>query len=149
MCNRKSGGGIIEIALSLALLAGMCGMAAAGSINVTVTDVRSEQGVIRCGLFASAVGFREPGKELIAQIGKIQGNHSTCAFNSVPEGTYAIAVFHAEQGEMQLAFGLFGKPKQGVGFSRNPGMLFGPPSFEASAFPVGNAPVNLTVKLNY
>jgi len=149
MRNRNAGTGIIELLLSLALLMAMSNVVAAGSINVTITGVRNDQGMIRCGLFSSAVGFLQPGKQFREATGKIQVGRAVCAFNSVPAGTYAIAVFHAERGEPQVTFGLFGKPTQGVGFSHNPPMRFGPPSFEATAFPVGSAPVDLPVKLNY
>jgi uncharacterized protein (DUF2141 family) len=150
MRNRHAGTGIIELLLSLALLmVAMSSAVAAGSINVMITGLRNDQGLIRCALFSSAVGFRVPGKQFRDATGKIQGGRAVCGFNSVPAGTYAIAVFHAERGESQVTFGLFGKPAQGVGFSRNPPMTSGPPSFEAAAFSVGSPPVDLTVKLNY
>jgi len=123
--------------------------AQAGQINLTVTGARNADGIVRCGLFASAAGFREPGKEASEATGKISGNSASCSFKAVPNGTYAIAVFHAERGERKMDIGLFGKPKQGVGFSRNPSITFGPPDFDAAAFAVGAAPVNLTIKLNY
>jgi uncharacterized protein (DUF2141 family) len=123
--------------------------AQAGQINLTVTGARNTEGVVRCGLFASAAGFREPGKEASEAVGKISSDRASCSFKSVPDGTYAIAVFHAERGERKMDIGLFGKPKQGVGFSRNPSITFGPPNFETAAFAVGAAPVNLTIKLNY
>jgi uncharacterized protein (DUF2141 family) len=150
MRNRHAGTGIIELLLSLVLvIVLMSNAAAAGSITVTITGVRNDQGLIRCALFSSAATFRVPGKQFRDTTGKIQGGRAVCAFNSVPAGTYAIAVFHAERGESQVSFGLFGKPVQGVGFSRNPPMTVGPPNFEAAAFPVGSPPVDLTIKLNY
>jgi len=133
----------------LAALMAAPAIATAGPINLTITGIRNQDGVVRCGLFASAAGFREPGREMMEATGKINGGRSTCSFKSVPSGTYAVAVFHAERGERKMDIGLFGKPKQGVGFSRNPSIAFGPPSFAAAAFTVGNDPVNMTVGLNY
>ncbi|TMJ25458.1 MAG: DUF2141 domain-containing protein [Alphaproteobacteria bacterium] len=148
--NRNVGTGIIELLLSLALLIVVSNAVAAGSINVAITGIRNDQGLIRCGLYSSAAGFRVPGKQFRDATGKIQGGRAVCAFNAVPAGTYAVAVFHAERGESQVTFGLLGKPTEGVGFSRNPTMTTGPPSFEAAAFPVGgSSPVDLTVKLKY
>jgi uncharacterized protein (DUF2141 family) len=123
--------------------------AQAGQINLTITGARNADGIVRCGLFASAAGFRQPGKEASESTGKVSGGRASCSFKSVPNGTYAVAVFHAERGERTMDIGLFGKPKQGVGFSRNPSIAFGPPGFDAAAFTVGAAPVDLTIKLNY
>lgn len=121
----------------------------AGQLTIAVTGVQNENGVIRCGLFSSASGFRVPGKEILELIGKIKKGASTCSFKSVAEGTYAVAVFHAETGEREITYGLFGKPKQGVGFSRNPSITFGPPDFNAAAFSVGPTPANFTIHLKY
>lgn len=123
--------------------------AVAGPINVTVTGARNDDGVVRCGLFSSAAGFPKPENRVGEAVGKVSGGTATCSFKSVPSGTYAVAVFHAEHNEMQLQYGLFGKPKQGVGFSRNPSITFGQPSFNDAAFQVGNAPVSLNIRLNY
>jgi uncharacterized protein (DUF2141 family) len=53
-------------------------------------------------------------------VAPIKNGQATCVFNAVPAGTYAVAVFHAEHNETQMETGLFGKPKQGYGFSNNP-----------------------------
>jgi uncharacterized protein (DUF2141 family) len=82
--------------------------------------VRNDSGSVRCGLYASANGFREPGREMRGAVAPIKDGHATCVFTGVPAGTYAVAVFHAEHNETQMETGLFGKPKQGYGFSNNP-----------------------------
>lgn len=121
----------------------------AGAVNVTISGIRNEAGVIRCGLFASADGFRVPGREVQEAVGKISQGKARCSFPSVPDGTYAIAVFHAERNERTLETGLFGQPKQGVGFSRNPSIAFGPPSFSSASFTVGAQPVNQEIQMKY
>src|SRR5438874_5682662 len=51
---------------------------------------------------------------------QVGNGQATCVFNGLAAGTYAVAVFHAETNETQMETGLFGKPKQGYGFSGNP-----------------------------
>ncbi|MBF9233270.1 DUF2141 domain-containing protein [Microvirga alba] len=131
----------------LALTAPAC--AYAGPINVNINGLRNDVGVIRCGLFASADGFRVPGRELREVVSNINAGKAHCAFNSVPDGSYAIAVFHAQNNEKTLETGLFGQPKQGVGFSRNPSITFGPPSFSSASFPVNAKPVNIQIEMKY
>jgi uncharacterized protein (DUF2141 family) len=125
------------IATSLVLVAAAIGNAAAQSgnqISVVVDGLRNDKGMVRCGLYASAVGFREPGKEMKGVAVPISGGKATCVFTDVPPGSYAVAVFHAENNETQLETGMFGKPKQGYGFSRDAKGSFGPPSFDAAAY---------------
>src|SRR5690606_34715592 len=129
--------------------AGLPSAALAGALTVTVTGIRNDAGVIRCGLFAAADGFRVPGREAKEAVGRIAQGKARCAFGQVPEGTYALAVFHAERNERVLETGLFGRPKQGVGFSRNPSITFGAPSFQDAAFAVGAQPVSLQIEMKY
>ena len=82
-------------------------------------------------------------------VGHIRNGRATCVFTGVPSGSYAVAVFHAEHNETQMETGLFGKPKQGYGFSRNPSSLFGPPSFTDAAFDYKGGELDLPVRLSY
>jgi uncharacterized protein (DUF2141 family) len=45
--------------------------------------------------------------------------------------------------------GLFGKPKQGYGFSNNPSSMFGPPGFSSAAFEYKGGHLTLPVHLSY
>jgi uncharacterized protein (DUF2141 family) len=45
--------------------------------------------------------------------------------------------------------GLFGKPKQGYGFSNSPSSIFGPPSFDSAAFTYSGGAVQVPVRLSY
>lgn len=124
-------------------------LAIAGTVNVSVTGARNDNGVVRCGLFNSPVGWREPGKQFMKAEGKVAGGKGTCVFSNVPEGTYALALFHAEQGERQVTFNALGMPRQGVAFSNNLSITFGAPGFDKASFKVGKEPVNLGIKLIY
>jgi uncharacterized protein (DUF2141 family) len=90
--------------LPLALVFGAATAASAqssGKLNVSVAGVRNDNGSVRCGLYSSANGFREPGREMRGAVAPIKNGQATCVFNGIPAGTYAIAVFHAEHNETQ------------------------------------------------
>src|SRR5262245_19661004 len=89
------------------------GAQSAGRLSVSVDGVRNESGAVRCGLYSSPDGFREPGREMRGAVAHIKDGRATCVFHGIPAGTYAVAVFHAEHNEAQIETGLFGKPKQG------------------------------------
>jgi len=72
-----------------------------GKLSVTVAGVRNDNGSVRCGLYSSADGFREPGRETRGVAAPIKNGQATCVFSGIPAGTYAVAVFHAERNETQ------------------------------------------------
>lgn len=80
---------------------------------------------------------------------EIAEGRAVCEFLSVPAGQYAVAVFHAENNESDITYGWLGKPKQGVGFSNNPSIAFGPPSFERATVQVSDEGNAITIKLTY
>ena len=64
-------------------------------------------------------------------------------------GTYAIAVIHDENSSKELETGIFGIPKEGVGFSNNPKIIFGPPSFKDASFALCSQQFYLKVGIKY
>lgn len=122
---------------------------ASGSITVPVSGIRNNEGVVRCGLFSSAATFRRPGAQVKGSIAKISGGRATCSFANVAPGTYAVAVFHAENNEATIQTGSFGKPTEGYGFSNNAGGSFGPPSFDEAALSFDGSKASWPVHLNY
>ncbi|MFZ2996129.1 DUF2141 domain-containing protein [Sphingobium sp.] len=63
-------------------------------------------------------------------------------------GTYAISVIHDENGNGKLDT-FAGIPREGVGFSRNPVLRFGAPSFASVSFGVAGAAVEQEIRLKY
>ncbi len=138
------------IAAAFVVAMASAGLAQTGNtISVQVDGLRNDQGTVRCGLYASAKGFREPGKEFKGVAAPISGGKATCVFADIPPGTYAVAVFHAEHNEAQLETGMFGKPKQGYGFSRDAKGSFGPPSFESAAYSYSGGATAWPVHIQY
>ena len=143
---------ILTSAIAFGLVTGVlaatpAAQAQSATLTVSVTGVRNANGNVRCGLYASAETFPKPGQEYRGVVGRISGQQATCVFANLPAGTYAVAAFHAEQGETQMQYGMFGKPKEGYGFSRNPSSSFGAPSFSAAAFNFsGNQTLQITLQ---
>jgi uncharacterized protein (DUF2141 family) len=121
----------------------------AGRLSMTVTGLRSNDGVVRCALHNSPAAFPKAGQEWRGVIAPIRDRQATCVFSGVPAGNYAMAFFHAEHNETQLTPGLFGKPIQGYGFSNNASGSFGPPDFNAAAFRYDGGNLALQGSLTY
>ena len=77
----------------------------------------------------------------VAELGSLR-------FGDLPSGDYAVALFHDENGNGKLDT-RFGIPREGVGFSNNPRLFFGPPRFAAASFEVTNLAVDEQVRLKY
>ena len=132
-------GGVAILAMALSMAVALA--QSPNSITVAVQGLVNDQGSVRCGLFNSPAGWPDPGKQLMGVVAPISGGRSSCVFSNVPPGTYAVALFHAQRNETTLPTGLFGKPEEGFGFSRDAAATFGPPSFQAAAYayPGGNS----------
>ncbi len=117
-------------------------------IVVTINRIQGSEGKISIGLFITENGWPEAGKELIGAFVNISTNTIRYVFREIPNGVYAIAIFHDENMNNKLDKGLFGIPKEGYAFSNNIFGTFGPPTFEDASFAV-NENKNIHISLKY
>lgn len=68
---------------------------------------------------------------------------------NVPAGTYAVQSFHDENSNEKTDQGLFGIPKEGVGFSRDARISFGPPKWRDAQFVHQGRPEVMRFRLRY
>jgi uncharacterized protein (DUF2141 family) len=120
---------------------------APGNVKATVNTFRNSNGYACFALFNKSDGF--PGndaKALKVVYAKIINKTSEVVFENLPAGTYAISVFHEENGRKKMDSNFIGIPKEGVGSSNNPKPSFGPPDFDDAKFKFSGD--NLTVNIN-
>lgn len=141
------------------ILAGLAGLLAAptmaadgevsGALTIKFEGLRSAKGMIRACLTRDPKLFlhceRDPGafKGSVAA-----GPNARMEFARVPPGDYVLAVIHDENSNNRVDT-FVGIPREGVGFSHNPAMTFGPPKYEAAKFRVSAGGNMLDVKLKY
>jgi uncharacterized protein (DUF2141 family) len=113
-----------------------------------VAGLRSAKGTVQVCLTADPKHFPDCKGDPAARHLIVPAAAASLRFNDVPPGDYAISLFHDENGNGKLDT-RFGIPSEGVGFSRNPRLMFGPPSFSAAHFTVGAQPVGETVTMKY
>ena len=120
------------------------------AIHVQVQGLRSDRGQVVCALFATAQDFpKRPDRALARTSAQILAGRATCEFPRVPAGTYAISVFHDENGNGKLDTNWLGIPREGVGASNNPKPRMGPPKFAAAKFHYSEGSMNIEVILHY
>lgn len=107
------------------------------ALTVRIVSARNANGVVRIALFQSAEGFPgDASKALRTQPAKIdpQTLSVQAVFSGIPQGTYAVMVFHDENGNGKLDKNLVGIPKEGYGASNNPAKKMRPPTFDEAKF---------------
>lgn len=119
-------------------------------INVEISGLHSDKGRVRCEIFASSDGFpKDSGKAVAHNSATISDRHASCDFDNLAPGTYAISVFHDENGNGKLDTNFIGMPREGVGSSNNVKPHFGPPKFKDAAFSFTGSPLHLKITIIY
>jgi uncharacterized protein (DUF2141 family) len=132
----------------LVLLAAITTTSTTGvKIDVEISKMRSDSGVLRCALWGAAEGFpRKIEKALVKVTAPVISNkQALCVFENVAPGTYAISVFHDENSNGEVDTNFVGMPKEPLGFSNNPKMGLGPPSFDEAKFVLDAKPLTLRI----
>lgn len=118
------------------------------SLQISVTGIKSAKGVIRVALCPPQSGFPDCRAKLVRSATLAIANGSAAVtFEGLAPGSYAVSVLHDanSNGKMDTFAGI---PKEGFGFSRNPGLKMRAPKFaEAELVIAGQA--STTIKLRY
>jgi uncharacterized protein (DUF2141 family) len=104
------------------------------------------QGNVLIAIFNESKEFPD-GKSIMRQITPANSNGMTDIKVDLPDGEYAAAVFLDENKNNKLDKNILGIPKEMFGFSNNPKVLTGPPTFYESEIVVGDAQSNFKIKL--
>jgi uncharacterized protein (DUF2141 family) len=121
--------------------------AESASLDVTITGVRSAAGHVLVAICSRDTFLQEtcqyrgstparPGSVVVRIVG-------------LPPGVYAAQAYQDENDDHRVNRNLFGIPTEGIGFSNDAPMRFGPPSFADAAFSVGEAGGRIQLKLRY
>lgn len=126
-----------------------CGFATgvfAAELKISLTDLRSQKGVVRVAVFDRQDGFPKDSKmKKFAQTIKTSDSKHFVIKNLKP-GFYALAIIHDENGNGKLdGF----PPTEGYGFSNDVMGTFGPPKFTKAKFKVTGKNQNLAIKMKY
>ena len=112
-------------------------VSAQSTLVVPVTGIQKPRGQILYSLYRNADGFPDqPTKAFRMGSIPVKGSICTLKFESLPAGTYALAVIHDENGNGRLDKNKIGIPTESVGFSNNVMGAFGPPKFQRAQFTV-------------
>lgn len=135
-----------RLALAAAAWACLAGQAAAGELEVLVPNVGSAAGRMRV-LVCPAEQFLQDSCPVRARVPARRGA-MVISLGVVPPGRWAVTVHHDANGNDDVDQNFLGIPTEGIGFSRNPGLL-GAPRFDDVAVTVPDAPARIEVRLRF
>lgn len=130
--------------------AGCSGAPSSTWISVIVEGVRSSSGLVAVTLYAddSRRFLAKNGSLHVARARSVAGTTRVCI--TVPQtGTYALAIYHDENGNQKFDRTGIGFPAEGYGFSNNPSTLAGLPAFSSVRLAIPRAGLVSRIRLKY
>ncbi len=122
-----------------------------GKLDITVDQLNSSKGNVMVYLFDTTAVTSFPKQKAAFMVSKTRINEQTATLiiEDIPRGTYALFIHHDEDMDKELKTNFLKIPKEGIGFSNNVKLKFGPPKFENCAFQVDSGKVYLNIKPVY
>ena len=118
------------------------------TLQLSITGANSDAGSIRVLIFSEPSGFPDQVSNSVRNMSTApKSGKASFKLTDLPVGTYAIGVIHDEDNNGKLSTNAVGYPIEKFGFSNNPKVYFGPPSFEKAAFVLGKSPVSVEINL--
>ena len=118
------------------------------NINLNLLNINNKDGKIKIGLFNNKNDFLQIDKSYKGKSLQIDSASICCQFKNIPNGRYAISVFHDENNNNKLDTNFMGIPKEGYGVSYNGISSFSSPKFEDANFVLDHN-ITLEIKLYY
>jgi uncharacterized protein (DUF2141 family) len=120
-----------------------------GKIMVVVNNCRNNNGTVCFALFNRPDGFPGAKKAFKIVYEKITHNSSTAEFDNLPDGEYAVSIFHDENNNKIMDKSLIGMPTEGHGASNDAKGHFGPPAYSDAKFDLKNGAKSIKISLYY
>ncbi len=122
-----------------------------GSIKIELTNIRSVEGSIVLGIYKTPDEWPYyPSYNFIVSKDSMLNNRVVYTIDSIPCGRYSILVLDDENVDQKMEYSGLGFPREGWGFSNNPGFLrLKEPTFEECLFEVNNSITGTGIKMNY
>ena len=117
------------------------------NLTINITGFTDDSGNCYVALFRPNDSFPKMNKQFKGKVIPITNKTATMLFENLPQGKYAVAVFHDANKNGVLDKNLFGAPTEKYGFSNNARETFSAPSFEkAAVFATSDKSIGIRVK---
>ena len=121
----------------------------AHTLTVEVSNIENSRGQILIGLYNQADGFTKIDRVYTKGVlTTLDSSRVSYTFTDIPDGEYAISVFHDENSNSELDTNFIGIPKEGYGFSNNVRPMLRAATFDEAKFSV-EGDLNISIKMGY
>lgn len=132
---------VITLSLLLLPLLGL----SQNKLSIEVLGVPNSNGNINVALYDNSEGFLKSDKVFLSESVLATEGKTAVLLDNVPDGEYAVALYHDVNGNHELDTNWLGIPKEEVGFSNAKMKTFGPPNFTECSFKLED---NLHIRVN-
>jgi len=124
----------------------VAGPAAAASLRIELENVRNANGVVHAEVCPREAFLKDCPFQGQAQA---QSGTVVIVIPDLPPGHFAVQAYHDENRNQKVDRNFLGIPKEGVAFSNDARIVFGPPKFAEAAFDHGAAPQTARMHMRY
>ena len=102
-----------------------------GEIKIIVSGLSSDEGIIKIGLYNNRESYESRGSiaSFVSLMVEPKDKEAVCMFSQIPYGEYTIKLFHDKNHNGVVDKNVFGIPNENFGFSNNPKVFLGLPSY--------------------
>jgi uncharacterized protein (DUF2141 family) len=130
------------LGLALSTLTGNAQDSEGVTVTVTIENVLSEEGRVMGALHTEQTFMKGPG--VVNQVVDATKGELTLRFEKVQKGTFALMLLHDKNENNRMDFEANGMPKENYATSGE--TTYGPPSFAASKFEVGEEDLEFRIR---
>jgi uncharacterized protein (DUF2141 family) len=116
-------------------------------LTIQVYGVPSSEGSVRANVCTSHTFLK--GDCPYSGVAPAVEGETTVTVEGVPPGVYAVQLYHDRHDLGHVDRGVFGIPKESIGFSNNAPLGFKGPRFSRASFTHGGGPQTITVSLKH
>jgi uncharacterized protein (DUF2141 family) len=115
------------------------------NLSLHIGGVKSDNGNVCFAIYDKESSFLKFDKVYKFGSQKAVMGNTYIEIEDLPDGEYAVAIFHDENGNKNLDTNMLGIPKEDIAFSIGKMKMFGPPQFDECAFVLSK---NLEMSIN-
>lgn len=133
--------------IALPLMTAAAAQEPRGTLTIDVGNVRVAKGVVHVDICPEVKFLKEDcswSGNAPARLGETR-----VSVANLPAGRYAVQAFLDENGNGKVDRGMFGIPKEGIGFSNDARIRFAPPKFAEAAFTFDGTGRTIRLNLRY
>lgn len=121
-----------------------------GSLEVNIGPVTPLQGQVYVLLHNNSNSFPDNKEEAFKwAVVEANSKHVTVSFSNIPNGNYAISVWHDKNDNGKFDKNMLGIPKDGLGFSKVDQILFSSPDYQEALFTFAGTEQKINIKTIY